>query len=192
MRRIAAGIVAAGILILPTAGIVNAAEKDPDVAAWVKANKSVIEFALNVNVDECAGLDDLEYSAAVDFAKAQDIDLDELISKADGKNPTDLLKHLDAEGITVGDLRAMVQGFCDGDIQSSPPASSAPPAPDDKNGDTPPPAASPSPSATDEGATGDGLAETGAGNPWAVAGISGTLLAAGAGATFIARRRGLL
>lgn len=126
MRRIAAITLAAGIALFPAASA-SANPDEPDIKAWIQEHEQTLEFFLNINVEECKGLDGITYSDAVRLGKANDIDLPELAKRTD---PDEIMDYVLNSGVTMADVEAFLNAFCAGDVKP-PPAVPAPLTPEE-------------------------------------------------------------
>lgn len=209
IRMVAAAVASLGALAL--AAPAHAAEGDVDVSAWIQANKDVIEVFLDVDVDSCKGLNQLDYAEAVALADLEGVDLEKL---AKASSLDEILAYADRAGITLNDVERFLNRFCAGEVPiPSIPASDAP-------GDAPGDGATPSgdasasagsgtasegpssgadPRETPSGAASaseedpDGsLAHTGSSSPLVPLGIGAGALGLGGGALYLARRRGVI
>jgi hypothetical protein len=179
-----------------------AADTSVDIEAWAKQHKSEIKFFVGVDVNQCEGLKGLTYEGAVSMADARNIDLDSLVKKTDAD---EILNYVDSHGITLAQLRSLIDDFCKGEIPvpsvkpttADPGGSGTPTAeptdPTPTSGEpssTPGDSAAPSPSgSTDD--PGGSMAKTGGMSPWLPAGISAGLIGSGIG-LFTLRRKGIL
>lgn len=187
-KYIATGAIACAIALAPS---MASADTSVDIEAWAKQHKSEISFFVGVNVDECEGLKGLSYESAVDMADLRDIDLDALVKKTDAD---EILKYIDESGLTLGQLKLLIDDFCAGEIPVPPPVTDKPTPTVTPTGSSASPSVSPSTGApVKPGVKGpDGsMAETGGMSPWLPTGIAATLIGAGSG-IFLLRRKGVL
>jgi len=206
IRMVAAAVASLGALAL--AAPAHAAEGDVDVSAWIQANKDVIEVFLDVDVDSCKGLNQLDYAEAVALADLEGVDLEKL---AKASSPDEILAYADRAGVTLDDVERFLNRFCAGEVPI--PSVPSPEAPGD-DGATPSgdvsasagsgtasegPSSGADPRETPSGAASaseedpDGsLAHTGSSSPLVPLGIGAGALGLGGGALYLARRRGVI
>jgi LPXTG-motif cell wall-anchored protein len=178
------------------------------VSAWIQANKDVIEVFLDVDVDSCKGLNQLDYAEAVALADLEGVDLEKL---AKASSPDEILAYADRAGITLNDVERFLNRFCAGEVPiPSVPASETPgddsatPSGDasasagsgtasegPSSGADPRETPSGAASASEEDPDGS-LAHTGSSSPLVPLGIGAGALGLGGGALYLARRRGVI
>lgn len=216
IRMAAAAVASLGALAL--AAPAHAAGSDVDVSAWIQANKDVIEVFLDVDVDSCKGLNQLDYAEAVALADLEGVDLEKL---AKASSPDEILAYADRAGVTLNDVERFLNRFCEGKVAiPSVPASPTADAPGDGSSDGSGDGATPSGDASASAGSGtaskgpssgadsretpsgaasaseedpDGsLAHTGSSSPLVPLGIGAGALGLGGGALYLARRRGVI
>jgi hypothetical protein len=200
MIRKAITAVAVGAAVIVGAGPA-AADTSVDIEAWAKQHKSEIKFFVGVDVNQCEGLKGLTYEGAVSMADARNIDLDSLVKKTDAD---EILNYVDSHGITLAQLRSLIDDFCEGEIPvpsvkpttgdpgtpSGEPTGSTSGDPSSSTSSEPGDGSTPSPSASTDDPEGS-MAKTGGMSPWLPAGISAGLIGSGIG-LFTLRRKGIL
>jgi hypothetical protein len=201
MIRKAITAVAVGAAVIVGAGPA-AADTSVDIEAWAQQHKSEIKFFVGVDVNQCEGLKGLTYEGAVSMADARSIDLDSLVKKTDAD---EILNYVDSHGITLAQLRSLIDDFCEGEIpvpsvkpttgDTDPGTPSGEPSGSTSGGPSATPSGSgdgstPSPSASTDDPEGS-MANTGGMSPWVPIGVSSGLIGSGLG-LFALRRKGIL